>query len=458
MGDNKLDEFEEYSANDILSMLKDLPDACCVFKIITDPFGTVRDMLFLFANEKYASLVGKPSAELIGATYYQTVSNRDEDWIKLSYQSAIMRQSVINRTFNTQFEKWFEFWAVPVYKKGFCAFIIHDVTAEKRKEESREIVSKSNNVIIECSKVLSESEFKKGIKSALKILGGVLKADRVYVVEAKDGEVGETYEWTDRMNGRGLPSKKDFEKYDFFTMWNKQMAGNSVVVVEDTKCVESKNKQVYDEVLSGKISRYVITALMDKNEIIGYMLADNYGLNLDIDLYNVMESVSIFVSEELRNFNLTSEMTYMSTHDVLTDLGNRHSFNATLRMLEGADGCVGICFVDINGLKAINDASGHEAGDKVITEAAAAISTVFKKKYCYRIGGDEFVAVVPGMTESHFYGQIEKLQKKSKKISMAIGAIWRDNSIGLEDMVNVADKLMYNDKAMFYTDGNDRRH
>jgi len=91
----------DYSDGDILRMLKDLPDACCVFQVVTDPFGTVRDMLFLFANEKYASLVGKPSAELIGATYYSTVSNRDEDWIRLSYQAAIMRQSVINRTYNS---------------------------------------------------------------------------------------------------------------------------------------------------------------------------------------------------------------------------------------------------------------------------------------------------------------------------------------------------------------------
>ena len=44
-------ECADFSANDILHMLKELPDACCVFKIITDPFGTVRDMQFLFVNE-----------------------------------------------------------------------------------------------------------------------------------------------------------------------------------------------------------------------------------------------------------------------------------------------------------------------------------------------------------------------------------------------------------------------
>ena len=140
----------EFTPNDILYMLKDLPDACCIFKVLTDPFGTVKDMLFLFVNEKYAQLTGKHSAELIGTTFYSSVTNQDEDWVKFSYQAAILRQSSINRTYNSTFDKWFEFWAVPVYQKGFCAFIIHDVTADKRDEEVRRYQTNTNNLVIEC--------------------------------------------------------------------------------------------------------------------------------------------------------------------------------------------------------------------------------------------------------------------------------------------------------------------
>ena len=459
--ENKLgltEDNSDYTAAEILQMLKELPDACCLFKVLTDPFGTVRDMQFLFVNEKYATLVNKSSAELIGATYYTTVSNRDEDWIRLSYQAAFMRQSVINRTFNTQFNKWFEFWAVPVYKKGFCAFIIHDVTAEKRKEESREIISNSNNVIIECAKVLSANDFKKGLKAALKILGTVLKADRVYIVEANRGQVGDIYEWMDKQSGAGLPSKKDFEKFDFFTMWGKQLLGGNVVVVDDIAPINKKNKVVYDDVLSGNISRYIVATLNDKKDIIGYVIADNFALNLDINVREVMESVAIFISEELRNYNLAKEMTYISTHDVLTDLGNRHSFNSTIHMVEGMDLSVGVCFIDINGLKSVNDTKGHDAGDELIKDVANAVSTVFKKKYCYRIGGDEFVAIIPQIDGDYFYQLTEKLRKKSKKIPMAIGAAWQDNAENVEELINSADKLMYNDKALYYSDLNDRRH
>lgn len=446
----------DYSDGDILRMLKDLPDACCVFQVVTDPFGTVRDMLFLFANEKYASLVGKPSAELIGATYYSTVSNRDEDWIRLSYQAAIMRQSVINRTYNTQFNKWFEFWAVPVFKKGFCAFIIHDVTAEKRKEDTKEITTKSNNVIIECAKALSAGDFKKGIKAALKILGTTLKADRAMIIENNKGEIGEIVEWSDRVNGTGLPSRKEFEQYDIFTMWNKQMYGENIIIIEDTLLVNVKNQQAYAGMLSGKVSNYVLAKLTDKNTIIGYLLVDNISRETDVNIKEVVESVAIFISEEVRNYILQSEMLYMSEHDILTDVGNRKAFNSKIGMLEGMDISVGICFVDINGLKSVNDEMGHEAGDNVIKEASEAIASIFKKKYCYRIGGDEFVVVMPQVSEGTFAQHVERLRKKSKKISMAIGSVWSEKCLDVEELVNIADKNMYADKTEFYSK-NDRR-
>ena len=439
-------------------MLKELPDACCIFKVITDPFGTVRDMQFLFVNEKYASLVGKSTGELIGSNYYETVSNRDEDWIRLSYQAAFMRQSVINRTYNTQFSKWFEFWAVPVYKKGFCAFIIHDVTAEKRKEENREIISNSNNIIIECAKILSSSEFKKGLKTCLEVLGTKIKAQRVYIIEARNGDIGETFEWADRFSGKGLPTKTDLIEFDLFSMWDKLLAGNTVVEMEDVDFIRAKNKDAYAKLIQGKITCFMIAAIKDKGITLGYLVADNYDLNLDINVREVFETVSIFISEELKNYRMAREMTYMSTHDVLTDLGNRHSFNAAINLLEGIDAPLGVCFVDINGLKVINDTSGHESGDDVIREVGASVANIFKKKFCYRIGGDEFVALVPHIDQKHFEEQVDKLRKKSKKTSMAIGAIWKDNAKGIEEMINEADKLMYNDKASFYSDSNDRRH
>ena len=239
-------------------------------------------------------------------------------------------------------------------------------------------------------------------------------------------------------------------------MWKKQLYGENVLIIEDTLLVNVKNEQAYNCMLSGKVSNYVLATLTDKNKVNGYLLVDNFSPETDINIREVVESLAIFISEEVRNHILQSEMLYMSEHDILTDAGNRKAFNSKIGMLEGMDISVGICFVDINGLKSINDEMGHEAGDNVIKEAAETISAIFKKKYCYRIGGDEFVVVMPQVTEEHFAQFVEKLRKKTKKISMAIGSVWSEKCLDMEELVNIADKNMYADKTEFYSK-NDRR-
>ena len=450
----------DFSPNDILYMLKDLPDACCVFKVLTDPFGTVKDMLFLFANEKYAQLVGKPTAELVGSTFYKTVSNRDEDWIKYSYQAAILRQSTIERTYNSKFDKWFEFWAVPVYQKGFCAFIIHDVTAAKRNEVNTELITNTNELIIKCATAVSSAEYGKGIRRVLKLLGQTIQADRVYVVEKQDKSEKQSlsfHEWVSPSRGVELPSKKIFEKYDVTGMWDKQLGGKNVAVINDSAVIMDANEQFYTEVLAGSVSRYMVVLLKDKQKVLGYLVADNYANDLSLNVVDAMESVAIFIAAEMRNKTLTDEMIYLGSHDALTGLGNRHLFNRVLTSMSDCNSSVGVCYSDINSLKAINDEKGHDEGDKLIKDAATIFSSIFKKKNCYRIGGDEFIAVVPEIDEESFNEMVGKMKNKAKKISISVGSAWVNNCYDLKNTVRKADEAMYESKAQYYA-SHERRH
>jgi diguanylate cyclase (GGDEF)-like protein len=147
----------------------------------------------------------------------------------------------------------------------------------------------------------------------------------------------------------------------------------------------------------------------------------------------------------------------MNTHDDLTDLGNRYAYYTTKNMLDGLEVTVGVCFIDINGIKAINDERGHDAGDDVIKETAELIASVFKKKFCYRIGGDQFVVIVPQVSKEHFDELLEKLKKKRKKTTFAIGAVWSEESKDINNLINQADRLMSSDKSNFYSTVNRRK-
>ena len=168
-----------------------------------------------------------------------------------------------------------------------------------------------------------------------------------------------------------------------------------------------------------------------------------------------MESAAIFISYEIRNRKLTSEMMYLGSHDALTGLGNRYALNQTLGLLGSMSVSVGVCYTDINGLKTVNDDQGHEAGDELIKQAANVFSSVFKKKYCYRIGGDEFIAIIPEIDEEKFNEQVKKL--RNKKIDVAIGSVWSNNSGDINKAIKQADGAMYDDKTNYY-ENHERRH
>ena len=111
--------------------------------------------------------------------------------------------------------------------------------------------------------------------------------------------------------------------------------------------------------------------------------------------------------------------------------------------------------IDINGLKMVNDTRGHAAGDQIICDAAACIAEVFGREgKCYRIGGDEFIALILADRQ-----QIEELCRalsaaveKRDGLSLSTGfAMAAEHPLlCLEELVNVADRMMYAEKDNFY--------
>ncbi|MFA6506732.1 MAG: HD domain-containing phosphohydrolase [Treponemataceae bacterium] len=135
------------------------------------------------------------------------------------------------------------------------------------------------------------------------------------------------------------------------------------------------------------------------------------------------------------------EIEYLSFHDQLTGLYNRRFFEEELKRLDtGRNLPFSIMLADINGLKTINDAFGHQYGDTLIQSVAEAFkSTCRADDIISRTGGDEFVILLP-RTEREYADKLSDRVKRSIETRTVM-------NIGISISIGCATKTAENQPA-----------
>lgn len=98
---------------------------------------------------------------------------------------------------------------------------------------------------------------------------------------------------------------------------------------------------------------------------------------------------------------LRERLHYRAHHDQLTGLANRSRFfDALTAAFADPDARIGLCYVDLDGFKTVNDTFGHAVGDEILIEAAGRLTgcATAPGQLVARMGGDEFVLLVPDST------------------------------------------------------------
>ena len=124
---------------------------------------------------------------------------------------------------------------------------------------------------------------------------------------------------------------------------------------------------------------------------------------------------------------------------------------------------MGLLFIDLNHLKAINDSHGHAAGDEVLRQAASAMAASMRGYDSLgRIGGDEFLAILPGLDHRGIEARIKLLKQEAAKTSCILpdgveltpglsigGAVYPDEAADSKALIAVSDRRMYEDKVRY---------
>lgn len=169
-----------------------------------------------------------------------------------------------------------------------------------------------------------------------------------------------------------------------------------------------------------------------------------------------------------------SHMKSQAFCDAMTGVGNRTAFNDLTEELNkkiaAGKADFSIAVFDINGLKYINDESGHTQGDSIIIDAAFVLKDVFGAENIFRIGGDEFIAITEHTTYDDMMklfdmldGGIEEINKHPERqaapLYISKGAVTYTEGLDyhFNDMFKRADEIMYKDKADFYVRRGEQR-
>ncbi|MFH1694057.1 MAG: HD domain-containing phosphohydrolase [Bacillota bacterium] len=170
--------------------------------------------------------------------------------------------------------------------------------------------------------------------------------------------------------------------------------------------------------------------------------------------------VTVFSEDVTDSYNHAQSILNLSYRDHLTNLYNRRHYTEELIRLDNEKYYpLSIIIADINGLKIMNDAFGHVAGDELLKNVADVFIDTFKKdNRIARIGGDEFIVLLPNTTKEKTQAFIEELKQNIGKhkvrdmiFSVSFGVATKIDDEPIQDVVGRAENDMYTHKLFEIT-------
>jgi diguanylate cyclase (GGDEF)-like protein len=179
----------------------------------------------------------------------------------------------------------------------------------------------------------------------------------------------------------------------------------------------------------------------------------------DWDTFRALASLA---DASLRRVRLLGEVRSLSLTDPLTGLANRRQMDVVLERAWAAarrGEPLALVVVDLDDFKAVNDAQGHLAGDRVLRAVADALrQEVRGSDLVVRYGGDEFVIILPRGTEEGARALVERVRVRlAGTIGISVGvASYEPSHASPEEMIGAADARLYAAKRGLARDGRGR--
>ncbi len=446
-------------------VLASLPDLV----LLLDGGGVLR-----FAGGAIGEVLGYEPADQVGANVFDKVHPDDVEYA-LGALSEVVRKVGGHAPVQLRVRHADGHWvdvelsaSTPVSPSGAQLAVLsmrplasRDLLPERRRRLERLV----QEVARTCAAARS-ADLDAVIGEALAELGAFFAADAV-VLEAVDhghAMAHLDHEWT----AAGVPSARAYQPevpLDDLLWDARSQAQEWFVLVEDLRePLPDAGRQL--ELLTALGVRAVADVPITSGEVLIGILSVRWNRShpfewddADAGLLRTMGDV---LSVTVQRLHAERQLQQQALHDQLTGLPNRAALGSAMRpalsRLARHPGVVAVLFVDLNGFKAVNDAHGHDVGDRVLVEVARRVQAAVRPAdtVC-RLGGDEFVVLCQDLhapAEADVVAQrirdeiagLARLDDLELALGASVGVAWTAAPTDPDDLVREADRAMYEAK------------
>ena len=331
----------------------------------------------------------------------------------------------------------------------------------KNLNQATELDSARNDLSVEkklldcIENLVMNDDFTAAVNSGLTTILEYYDADRTYIFEFqwKENLTRNTYE----ICRDGIsPQIENLQTVpvDVVARWVdsfEDQEQNTIIFIGDVDALKDDptHRLEYDCLHPQGIKSLIAVPIFINGKLHGFLGIDNPRSHMDA--LTLLTQLTYIIANELQKRLLTEALTKKSYQDPLTGLNNRLAYDEMLDHLRGKEFPVGVGFLDINGLKWINDTLGHDMGNKVIQKICTILNEHIEQQYIYRISGDEFVMIWPDVDYKVFMSAAKKLEAAlfAEKNIASFGFVWgKEEDTGIA--VRKAEKAMQTAKNKFY--------
>ncbi|WP_455620022.1 EAL domain-containing protein [Eisenbergiella sp.] len=331
--------------------------------------------------------------------------------------------------------------------------IAFDITEAEAEKQTLKYMLDGEMMMMECVRTLYQKhDIGQSLPIVMERLGEFLAAERTYLILVRDSMLYNAYEWC----AQGVKSQqKIFQGLPLSVIdcWISAFSVQECVIIEDITALKEAYPQTYELLKRQNIHSLAAAPMEQEGQLKGFIGVDNPPAEQMRSIVPLLQTLCYFIMLTYRRTESELQLSRLSYYDTLTSFYNRNRFIKDSEELSAGDRPVGIVFLDVNGLKDINDRFGHAYGDKTLIECARQMREVFQKADYYRIGGDEFVIICQDIDRESFDKKVAALRYQFSVNTLckaAIGSQWSSRFTDMQQLISGADARMYEDKKDFY--------